>query len=207
VSNGFDPADFAGEIPPLEPGVLAHVGIAWEQSPHPVLKALADLRDSDALPDGFRVRFVGGLPPSSFHMVTDLGLENTVEVRPRVAHASAVTAMRSAGCLLLLLVGSQAGGRWYPAKMFEYMASGRPILCVAPEGIAADLVRESGCGVALTPEDHEGLKSTLSGLASDPIAFATRHHRPRKEVIEEFDRRSQAGRLATLLDSLTKAEV
>jgi glycosyltransferase involved in cell wall biosynthesis len=204
ISNGFDPADFAAAPPPLEPNVLAHVGIAWEQSPHPVLRALAALRGDGSLPEGLRVRFTGGLPPSSHRMVAELGLGDIIGVTPRVAHAPAVAAMRSAGGLLLLLVGSQAGSRWYPGKLFEYMAAGRPIICVAPEGIATSLVRQSGCGVAFRPEDGAGLAEALREFADDPTAFAARHCRPKAEVLERFDRRRQAARLAGLLDSLVE---
>ncbi len=200
ITNGFDPADFAGPAPAVEPGVLAHVGLAWEDSPHPVLRALGALRSRGGLPPAFRLRFLGGLPPSSLDLVGRLGLGDAVAVEARTSHSEATAAMRSAGCLLLLLVGSQAGGKWYPGKLFEYLAAGRPTLCISPPGIAADLVRESGCGVTLGPGDSAGIEKTLAEIAADPVAFAARVFRPRPEVIARFDRRKQAAQLAAILD-------
>ena len=200
IPNGFDPADFEG-LPPVERScALAHVGMAHEDSPLPVLRALAALNSRGALPAGFRARFVGGLPPSSLALWKELGLEGVVSVEPRVAHAEAITAMRSAGWLLLLLVRMEEGGKWYPGKVFEYLASGRPILCVAPAGIAAELVRESGCGLVVDPADAAGLEKALAEIAADPDGFAARAYRPRPEVLARFDRRKQTRRLAEVFD-------
>jgi len=203
IPNGYDPRDFAAPAPPIDQHVLAHVGIAWEQSPHPVLKALSALHDNGALPAVFRLRFLGGLPPSSFKMIGELGLEDVVQVEPRIAHAPAVKAMRSAGCLLLLLVESSAGGKWYPGKLFEYMASGRPVLCVSPEGIAAELVRKSGCGVAVSPDDATRLENLLAELTSSPEGFEAKHYNPQADVLARYDRRKQAGRLAAVMERVS----
>ncbi len=200
ITNGFDPADF--ENLPASPsgGDLVHTGYAWEDSPQPMIQALGALRDKGALPGSFRARFLGGLPPTSLRTVGELDLEDVVEVQPRTDHASAITAMRSAGCLLLLLPSSPAGSKWYPAKFFEYMAVGRPVLCVAPRGIAFDLALESGCGAAFEPGDLPGLERALAEIAADPAGWAERNYHPRREVIERFDRRKLTGRLAEILD-------
>jgi hypothetical protein len=50
-------------------------------------------------------------------------------------------------------------------KVFEYIAAGRPILAVVPpEGAAADLIRETGCGVVAAPDDVAGIRSALEEL-------------------------------------------
>jgi len=204
LPNGFDASDFAG-VSPVDPGrSLTHVGFAWEDTPQPVLRALAALKARGALPPAFRVRFIGGLPASSLRMIENLGLEELVRVEPRVEHALAIAAMRSAACLLLLLVRSEAGRKWYPGKMFEYMAAGRPILCVAPSGIAADLVREADCGLALEPGDTAGIERAIEELARDPEVWTARHYAPRQEVIERFDRRRLTERLAAVLDDIAE---
>lgn len=202
IPNGFDPEDFVGLPEARTAPVLTHVGLAWEDSPQPVLRALAAVRARGALAPGFRVRFLGGLPASSLRLVEDLGLGQVVVVERRVEHGAAVAAMRSAGCLLLLLVRSEAGRKWYPGKLFEYLASERPVLCVAPKGIAADLVRESGCGLAIEPEDAASLERAVEEIARDPDAWRARHYAPRQEVIARFDRRRLAERLAAVLDGV-----
>ncbi len=202
ITNGYDPVDF--EAPPLPPqaNTVVHVGIAWEDSPKPVLRALAALKDQAPGLEGAQVRFLGGLPASSLRLIDELQLESMVRVEPRTDHAEAIAAMRGAGVLLLLLVGTSAGSRWYPGKLFEYMASGRPIVCVAPKGIAGDLVRESGCGVWVDSADEERLRQILLGCLTDTHGFAERHCRPKEDFITRFDRKNLTARLAAVFDRL-----
>jgi glycosyltransferase involved in cell wall biosynthesis len=53
-----------------------------------------------------------------------------------------------------------------PSKLYEAMASGRPVVLMA-QGEAARTVRESGAGVVVAPGDVGGLASALQTLAAD----------------------------------------
>lgn len=54
-----------------------------------------------------------------------------------------------------------------PSKIFQSLARGVPVLFMGPEGSAADLVRESGGGLALTESNDEAL-AELQKFASAP---------------------------------------
>ena len=69
--------------------------------------------------------------------------------------------MRSASGLLLLQPGHTVS---VPGKLYEDLASGRPILAVAEEGEIADIVRQSGVGVFATPDNEEGIVAALASL-------------------------------------------
>jgi glycosyltransferase involved in cell wall biosynthesis len=205
ITNGFDPADFSDLPPVRRTATLTHVGIAWEDSPKPVLFALARLEDRRALPDAFRVRFLGGLPPSSLALVAELGLSDRVIVESRVRHSEAITAMREATALLLL-PGAKNIAPAVPGKFYEYMAARRPVLCVSPTELAPELVRESGCGLAVGPDDSAGLEREIEMIACDPDGWEAMKFCPRPEVIDRFSRRSLSGRLAEVLDRLAGGE-
>ncbi len=50
-------------------------------------------------------------------------------------------------------------------KVFEYLASRRPILAaVPPEGAAAELVLATGAGVVAPPDDPEAIAAALGDL-------------------------------------------
>lgn len=53
-----------------------------------------------------------------------------------------------------------------PSKIYEYMAAGRPIL-YSGSGIAANLVQNSGAGIAVSGEDVTGLCDALDVLAGE----------------------------------------
>jgi len=76
-----------------------------------------------------------------------------------------------------------------PSKSFSILASGRPLIASADEGSdLCDLVRRSGAGLCVPPEDPQALADAIVSLESDAArrvrlgrdgrAFAERHHSP-----------------------------
>jgi glycosyltransferase involved in cell wall biosynthesis len=54
-----------------------------------------------------------------------------------------------------------------PSKLYEAMASGRPIVLVA-RGEAADVVREHRAGIVVEPGDIDGFAGAILALERDP---------------------------------------
>jgi len=81
-------------------------------------------------------------------------------------------------------------------KVFEYLAAGRPILAVVPpDGAAAELIRETGSGVVVPPDDVEAIGAALvglharfanGGLASVELARADEDRLSRRARVEEM---------------------
>lgn len=111
---------------PAEPLVIAHVGtVIARNRPDLFLEALARVR-SEAEAVNLRLRFVGNL---SADYVRSMGLESIVSTTGLLDRASAVREMQSAGALLLL-TGSYVGRWGASAKLFEYVQTGRPVICL-----------------------------------------------------------------------------
>lgn len=203
VENGFDAADFDGASPGTAhgdvPTTLAHVGMVYDGSALPVLEALARLG-----PEGshLEVRFVGGVAASEEMWLREHRLAAQVMVEPRLPHIGAIEAMHAADALLLLVGDGPGWVGHYPGKLFEYMASGRPILAVGAEGDAAELVRASGTGCAVPAADGEAIAGALRLLSTQPDEFRRRYYRPRPEVVARYERRALAERLAAVLDEV-----
>jgi glycosyltransferase involved in cell wall biosynthesis len=54
-----------------------------------------------------------------------------------------------------------------PSKLFEGMASGRPVL-LGVQGEAAEILREANAGIALEPENSAAMAAAIAALADDP---------------------------------------
>jgi glycosyltransferase involved in cell wall biosynthesis len=55
-----------------------------------------------------------------------------------------------------------------PAKLYEYMAAGRPVLALAePGGETAELVRHSGAGLAVPADDEAAIEQAFTRLVND----------------------------------------
>jgi colanic acid biosynthesis glycosyl transferase WcaI len=72
--------------------------------------------------------------------------------------------MAASDALLVHLRRSELSRYVIPTKTLAYLAAGRPVV-MAMEGAAADLVRDAGAGVVVTPEDPAALAASLVALA------------------------------------------
>ena len=85
-----------------------------------------------------------------------------------------------------------------PSKIFEAMATARPIV-LGVLGESAALLEEAGAGVAIPPEDAPALQQAISRLAADREGAAEMGRSGRKFVEARFDREKLA---AAMLDEL-----
>ncbi len=139
VRHGFDPEDFAGETHERagEPTVV-HVGTMQrgDRTPELLVAAAAAVRERG---HPLRVRLVGALP-------VELAVhESWVDVVGRLPRRQAIAEMRKASVLWL-----QPGDLDFlvTGKVYEYLASRRPIVAVAPSsGSVAALLRATGGAV------------------------------------------------------------
>jgi glycosyltransferase involved in cell wall biosynthesis len=199
IVNGVDEDDLITRDAPRSRDrfVLAHVGSIYEiRDPAVVLHALQSLIVRGEIPrERLEVRLVGNLwiPGFAFPSGVDVTATGYVE------HAQAVAEMAAATALLLYI----APGDLAPSgKLFEYLASGRPLLCLAPEeNLASRLVREWDAGVAVDPRDKDQIERAILTL------WRRWHERGlpdltdvRKRAVERYSRRATAEQLKRVLE-------
>lgn len=85
-----------------------------------------------------------------------------------------------------------------PSKMFESMATAKPIVA-SVWGEAAGLVEKAGCGIVVPPEEPEALREAVKKLAADPELARELGEKGRVYVKANFDREVIARRFVTLL--------
>ena len=163
IPNGCDFDDFAGlEYRPAGRFRITHTGSFFgKRNPRAFLSALASSGLEDVV-----ARFVGDFRSVDREWVRGLGLGNRLELLDYLPHRRALELQRDSEANLLLLPEAAGRGKVVPSgKIFEYLAAERPILAAVPtDGAAAKLVRETGAGVVVAPEDERGLREALLGL-------------------------------------------
>jgi glycosyltransferase involved in cell wall biosynthesis len=208
IYNGFDDDDFA-DLPAQatpEHFEILHAGLVTPayRDPGPLLRAIATLIAQGTLsPDHARVVFLGGgqwLCSREFASVLEeLRLQSIVQVLPPIPY-HAVPERLSRAAVLLLLQASDDTRSLIPAKLFEYLRVGRPVLALCPEGATSDLLHELEFGVVCDPASEDRLRQAVvtlyrSWLRGEPVA------RPRN--LDRFSRRALTAELAALLHELT----
>jgi glycosyltransferase involved in cell wall biosynthesis len=193
ISNGCDFDDFAGlEYRPGERFRITHAGSFFgKRDPRPFLQAFHDA-DLDAV-----ARFVGDFRASDQEWAEALGLGDRLELVPYAPRAESLRLQRDSEALLLLVPEAAGRGKGVlSGKVFEYIAAGRPILAVVPpDGAAAELVRETGSGVVVAPDDVDGIRAALvdlqgrfanGGLPSVELASRDEERLSRRARVEEM---------------------
>ena len=202
IRNGFDPADFEGLPPPVRDDrfEVAHVG-TLHGVPETLLDAAARLRQRGGL-DRLALRFVGSVPDGLAAAARARGLDDALAVEPAVPHAEAVGVMRRAALLLLAVEPWSYAAGVVPGKTFEYLASGRPVLVLAPPGgEAAQIVTGAGGGRAFAHGDVEGVAAELDRLHTAWAAGAPLVGAP-ADALGPYARPVQAARVAALVRSV-----
>ena len=107
--------------------------------------------------------------------------------------------LASIDCLLVMLRDLPVFETVIPSKVFEFCAQERPIV-VAARGEIRRLVEEAKAGLAIDPEDPAQLAAAILEVRRRPEEAAERARAGREWVERDFQRDSQAHRMAAFLE-------
>jgi glycosyltransferase involved in cell wall biosynthesis len=201
ISNGCDFDDFAGlTYARGDRFRLTHAGSFFgKRDPRPFLTALQQSGLEDVV-----ARFLGDFRSTDREWAEAQGLGERLELIPYAPRRTSLELQRDSEILLLLI--PEAGGRGkgvLSGKVFEYLAAERPILAlVPPDGAAAELIRESGAGVVVAPEDVDGIATALRDLHARWRDGSLQANVLSDEWKEKVSRRSRVADLARLLERI-----
>lgn len=208
IENGYDEGVFVkaerdgGAAAPRLDGVvrLVHSGILYGvgRDPLPFFRALKDV--AARRPERLEVVLrASGNPGTHEKLAADLGLSEIVTVAPAVGYGDAIREMLEAEGLLVFQ--GAAFNKQIPAKVYEYLRAGRPILALTdPAGETARLLREWD-GVYIAREDSVAEIAQALGRLLDAVAAGQVPERP-IEAVRRLSREARTAQLAVALDAV-----
>jgi hypothetical protein len=128
------------------------------------------------------------------------GLDNVI-FAGAVGKEEVVKYLRLADAALVLLRDRLVFRHVLPSKMFEAMATERPIV-LGVLGESAELLEAAGAGIVIQPESAEALVRAIERLAADPQAAKEMGRKGRRLVEAEFDRDKLAAQMLEELRSV-----
>ncbi|MBN2009840.1 glycosyltransferase [candidate division KSB1 bacterium] len=200
IMNGYDPADFLPYIEtPLHPEfTITHCGsISRVSHPEPFLKGLKQFLDEESDQHSeMRMQFIGtDMFGNLQRLVAEIGLETRVDPIRYLPHHQAVQELM-ASHLLLLTIFRQTDEEIITGKVFEYLASGKPILIIARGGYVAQFITRLNRGIVVDNDDIAGIANAIRDYyqlyQQNKMPFA------KPIAVPEFDRDQQAAHLARI---------
>ena len=126
-------------------------------------------------------------------LVSERGLHN-VRLIPRQPKERMPALWSICDLALVPLRDSPVFATVIPSKIFESMGMGVPILMSLPEGEATGIVRRTGSGLCVSPEDPQAMAEAIARLADAPDEVA-RFRRQARQAAPQFSRDTQAERM------------
>ena len=205
IYNGFDHNDIATipAAPLTDRFTITYLGVlSMIQNPVKFWQVLGELvKESEDFNKNLRINLIGQIDSSVMQSIKEQGLSGHVSLSPYIPHDQVSEAHRSSTLLLLFLMPDsepRAKGL-LTGKLFEYMASGRPILCIGPEdGDAALILKEAQAGTTVGFENKEKMKEVVKDLYQKYLEGGLTSNVSKE--IEKYSRKALAGEYAKLLE-------
>jgi glycosyltransferase involved in cell wall biosynthesis len=200
VTNGFDPESFQPvERSTTRPIRIVHTGELYVgRDPRTFLDALALLGKAPTSDRPIHAAFLGRNTGGKFDLdaeVTKRDLEAVVSVGGQVPYHQSLQDMAAADILLMLDGPGRKLG--VPAKLYEYLGAGRPILALTdPDGDSSWVLRQSGLAhrIVAPPGNPEEIRQAICDLAAQV-------NQPKTPAsLAMFTREHMAEQIAALLD-------
>jgi glycosyltransferase involved in cell wall biosynthesis len=231
IYNGYDPDDFEHFQKPRRPGpVLAmprqdrswptdreptisgklrivYTGTLWKLTDiSPLVFALESLeKKSTVLASSVELIVAGRLtPPQDAVLERLMGTGVSVIRHDYLPHGQSLQLAATADQLLLLLADEPGAERVVPAKLFEYMALGKSILAISPDGETCDLMREHAKVNRFHPTEIEKIAHWLESEVTESshpgsVQQVTSRQLAGTDSLDQFSRQSLTRQLADVL--------
>lgn len=201
ITNGFDGTDLPDDFRPYpdiqEDFHLVYTGIIDSiRDPLPFLEAFKAVFQGHALKA--TLTFVGKVSEKIIESIQkDPWLEEHVVLAGYVSHQEVFAFYEKAHLLLLILTNTKNAKGNIPGKLFEYIATQRPIIALGdPQGDSAKIIREAGAGKVFAHQDKNHMMEFLQSIVV--------HNRGEddKKTYNPFERKTLTKKLAGILDQL-----
>ena len=204
MTNGFDPADYRADSETDEFFNITLTGLfASAGNPRVLWKVLSDKCVADKeFKSLLKIRLIGKTDADILQTIKDAGLGGNLYYPGYQPHEVAVQEQRNASFLLLCLRQEPEYASAVPGKIFEYLASRRPILGIGQtDSIMAKMIRDTSSGVAYDWDDEESIRKWVDFCWEE---FRNGELKDNISDISRYDRRVITRQLAGYLDEMTR---
>lgn len=210
IENGYDEESFssiaadAAARPLVEGAVtLLHSGIVYpsERDPTQLMAALRKLHEAGTItPQRLRLRFRAAVADDLLmRLAAEHGVAGYLDLCPPIPYREALAEMLRADALLVMQASNC--NEQIPAKLYEYLRAGRPVLCLTdPAGDTAGVLRAAGIDALARLDEAADIASLLQRFVSHGAGGLSTL--ASSDAVRSASRLGRTQQLARLLDAL-----
>jgi hypothetical protein len=204
VTNGYDHEDIC-PIPQNQLDTnftLSHIGsINAARNPDGLWKVLSELiKQNTSFAKAIKIKLVGKVDIGVLKSIEIHGLTDYLERIEYMPHSDVMREIQKSQLLLLLINNTPNAKGILTGKIFEYLGSGRPILCIGPEdGDAASILNNSEAGQTADYQNHEAMRNILNEYF---IRFNEQRLESNTSNRQKFSRKELAREIAMILNKI-----
>ncbi len=201
LPNGYDEQDvevFPRSSSPVNQFVITYTGNLASNYPGDVfLNVLKQLIDQNpAIKIIFR--FVGVFPNQLNDLIHTLQLETSIEHIEYVEHSQVFKYLNTSDALFLAIPEAKNNEGILTGKLFEYLATNKPIVCIGPpHGDAAAILHSCSIGKTFDRGQEKAALTYLQALVE--AHQQTRHYFSKTDVYKKYSRKNLTKELVELM--------
>lgn len=194
ITNGYDESDFK-EVPKIVPKRFTITYVGTLSDIYPIEGLIPALKNLQASEKEYILRFVGTVSEKTKKFLQSEIPENCIEFLPYVVHSEGIRYMLDSSLLVLIIPLHESNKSIITGKIFEYLASRKPILCIGPvEGDAAEIIDSCKAGKTFAYYDSVGINEFVTNKAMRPELSD-------EKAVIRFSRSTLAKRIVGVLES------
>ena len=193
IPNGYDESDFLETIEKEKTFTITYAGtMATGYSVDVFFQVLKNIHNE--IP--YKIRFIGKIDERIRQNIPD-DINEHFEFIPYQPHKQAVKFLQTSSVLLLVIPDIRDNQGILTGKLFEYIGSDTPIICLGPiNGNAAEIIAECQAGQTFEPIDHSGIENYIRDCYYN---FINHHHNSHKTMAYRFSRKALTQELCKLI--------
>jgi glycosyltransferase involved in cell wall biosynthesis len=163
ITNGYD-VENVSKIVLDKKFTLAHIGsFLSDRNPAILWQSLQELvQEVKGFSDQFQLKLIGKVSQEIIDTLQEYQLNDYVHNLGYISHQEAVKQQRASQVLLLIEINTPETKSIIPGKLFEYMASARPIVAIGPvESDFESIIKQTNTGVFYNYEEKDQLKNQI----------------------------------------------
>lgn len=208
ITNGFEEKEFiqSFKIQNLKFKITYSGGLEMARNPENLWKVLSELiKENPEFAKDLEIEFVGNLSQDVENSIRKYHLFDHLNKLGYVSHKESIEIIKQSDLLCLTNFPNAHSKGIIPGKLFEYMATGNPILAIGPDGgDVGRILEETQTGKYFLHSDESSLKTYILEL------FEQKKHRPVDQAAVDFSdskvgrysRKNLTKNLVKLLDEL-----